>query len=1031
MSNSHYTFLPWLRKGISNTITPASGKPRAEIDVSVVVNDETSSPVDIKVQVVGPGDILGINKNMVVRTEPKNWVTDFEPNYLPFIEFYDEDFPWRYTPSVLSATARLTPWLHLLVLEESEFTRVTVANRPLASLKLKVAASAVLPDPGQLWAWAHVHVNSQVEGSVSIPDNSKLNTLLSTNPDNAASRLFSQRTLKENTAYYAFVIPSFESGRLAGLGLDVSATLDGQTRAWSLADVAGKEFPVYYEWFFRTGASGDFEYLVSLLKPRVMDANVGIRDLSVEEPGFGLDNLGADAIVGLEGALKAPTTVSRTFTDSNDRTKFEEQVQKILNLPEELKVSGSTATPLITPPFYGQWHALVTRLKIDPADENWIHALNKDPRNRSAAGLGALVVQKNQQSYMQSAWQQAGEIIEANQKIYYGQLAIEAGQMLYNKYIREMSEETLLQLTVPVHPKVMGSPTTIYQQVEESALPSSVFSRTFRRALRPSGNLMQNLGITPAEQRKGQLIGRINDGLVTAAPPKETPAGITDTVEVADALKKNIPPWKRLITDYFWLWLLLAVVIAVLIWLLMHQPWIGVVVGVVLVTALILLNHSAKKAGAGELVAPENFTSDNIRETEPRIDFVLTQPGGAAWPTDNVIDGSFNPNPGTEGERLRNALIDFTLLLEKPVFIPPVKKPLDITNAATKLRVAIQPSKAVSIRILRGIKGGKPQPEEDPIVPAMAYPDIRQPMYEPLRDISSELLLPNLNLVPPNTISLLESNQPFIEAYMTGVNHEFGRELLWNEYPTDQRGSSFRQFWDVSRVVNTQELPEEELVEQLKDISPIHTWTSRSMLGDHANRKPQHAVSESDGQLVLLVRGDVLKKYPNTVIYAQKAKWDDDAPQLSIDESLGGDIDDANIMYPSFSGSIEPDVTFIGFDLTAEQARGLVKEETQEEKDSVPVTDLGWFFVLREIPGEPRFGLDKAGTDTPAIATEWDQLAWSHLDSSSPVIDITKAIKATVGGTVQWGTNSADLASILYQKPVLIAVHARDMLTSL
>ena len=36
---------------------------------------------------------------MVVRTEPLNWITDFEPNYLPFVEFYDEDFAWRYTPA--------------------------------------------------------------------------------------------------------------------------------------------------------------------------------------------------------------------------------------------------------------------------------------------------------------------------------------------------------------------------------------------------------------------------------------------------------------------------------------------------------------------------------------------------------------------------------------------------------------------------------------------------------------------------------------------------------------------------------------------------------------------------------------------------------------------------------------------------------------------------------------------------------------------------------------------------------------------
>jgi hypothetical protein len=88
------------------------------------------------------------------------------------------------------------------------------------------------------------------------------------------------------------------------------------------------------------------------------------------------------------------------------------------------------------------------------------------------------------------------------------------------------------------------------------------------------------------------------------------------------------------------------------------------------------------------------------------------------------------------------------------------------------------------------------------LVPAMAYPDFEDPMYEKLRDISSELLIPNLNLIPPNTISLLVTNPPFIESYMVGLNHEFGKELLWREYPTDKRGSYFRQFWDVKGYYN-------------------------------------------------------------------------------------------------------------------------------------------------------------------------------------------------------------------------------------
>ena len=33
---------------------------------------------------------------------------------------------------------------------------------------------------------------------------------------------------------------------------------------------------------------------------------------------------------------------------------------------------------------------------------------------------------------------------------------------------------------------------------------------------------------------------------------------------------------------------------------------------------------------------------------------------------------------------------------------------------------------------------------------------------------------------------------------MVGLNHEMMRELLWREYPTDQRGTAFHRFWGRS-----------------------------------------------------------------------------------------------------------------------------------------------------------------------------------------------------------------------------------------
>ena len=84
----------------------------------------------------------------------------------------------------------------------------------------------------------------------------------------------------------------------------------------------------------------------------------------------------------------------------------------------------------------------------------------------------------------------------------------------------------------------------------------------------------------------------------------------------------------------------------------------------------------------------------------------------------------------------------------------------------------------------------------------MAYPKIDLPMYQPLKAISVENFLPGMNYIAPNSITLVETNQRFIEAYMVGLNHEFARKLLWREYPTDQRGSYFRQFWDVHSYID-------------------------------------------------------------------------------------------------------------------------------------------------------------------------------------------------------------------------------------
>jgi hypothetical protein len=340
----------------------------------------------------------------------------------------------------------------------------------------------------------------------------------------------------------------------------------------------------------------------------------------------------------------------------------------------------------------------------------------------------------------------------------------------------------------------------------------------------------------------------------------------------------------------------------------------------------------------------------------------------------------------------------------------------------------------------------------------MAYPVIDLPMYEPLKDLSSELFLPNINLIEPNSITLLETNQRFIESYMVGLNHEFARELLWREYPTDMRPSTFRQFWDVRGFFDTDNLDNEALKEKLRDIPPLHLWSKNSKLGDHDNREQGQ---DNEEELVLVIRGELLKRYPTAVIYAHRACWQrkDVTPADKDKEpcSKSGGIDNtkerhlisltpaeeakpprSKVLTPLYEAKIDPDIYFFGFDLTVEKAKGGTGENDTD--------DPGWFFVIKERPGEPRFGLD---TDKQDQLSDWNDLSWDNVQPKPPgsFIEIStspanfpllppgpgddeKTQQHNEDTNVVWShdMSSAELAYILFQAPVLVGVHASEML---
>ena len=532
-----YTFTSWLRRGIANSI---SQKDTLGVGPSGII-ERCSLPVDVTLNgvnihkdfsLIGPGDIIGVNPLMVVRTSPLQWISNFEPNYLAFLEYYDEDFCWRYTPASPNGD-RLRPWIVLLVLKEGEFVK-NDKKLPLPTVTLQ--SKDCLPPSDQSWSWAHVHINQGFDH----PDAfeaflESLNNLNEPNADHIISRLLSPRRLEANTNYYAFVVPAFETGRQAGLAQPTSA-IDAQKPSWDNSSAPGLELPVYYEWFFRTGVMEDFQFLAEQLVPRSMDPRVGIRDMDASQPGFGVDTGTNPPILGLEGALKSPFAVSTKFPLLPRQAKdFQMELQSILNFPDAYqKSTNHSDDPVVSAPIYGENHA--NQHSIDVNGDGWLNTLNSDPRNRVPAGFGTAVVQKNQEDYVARAWAQVKTVLGLNQKVRFSLTAVALASAFKTKFVDKISTEQFLLFSSPLLKKVKGSPISLHSQMLQSLLPPAALSPAMRRLTRGRGPASRQLRKSGKAFSHASLIQQLNQGVLSAAPPMPEPQDLPTDEKIANAL---------------------------------------------------------------------------------------------------------------------------------------------------------------------------------------------------------------------------------------------------------------------------------------------------------------------------------------------------------------------------------------------------------------------------------------------------------------------------------------------------------------
>lgn len=434
--------LPNLRKGLSRRISGNDGL-RATFDIDVqlkghgvgMAEDELKvvpglegmkSSLTRKFLLAGPVDVRGIDKDAVCQVVPAHKSTGFASGNMPYIEFYEEDLPWKYTP--LTSEVKLKPWLLLLACKEGEYkVESDDAGNHRVVIDLDGAAGDSTADelktffPGEEIFHKLAHVQVTVSEGEECQDEVKY---IKEHPENGISRLFCSRKLADYTQYAMFLVPAFELGRLAGLGESVSEGVGVETLSWT-AGTRKQTFPVYYQWTFSTGADS-FMTLADkqqfLTDSEMAGLPAGLK-ADISETG-----LKAYRLVNQKQSEQAPIDIPAALVKRGKQkrlscvepTSMDDELKSLLLkspvFSDDDPEHPAYEDPWVVPPVYGARHILAKPENLDD-DGLFLKELNLRFGNRAVAGMGATVVKKNQEQFMNRAWGMVEEVNALNQRV--------------------------------------------------------------------------------------------------------------------------------------------------------------------------------------------------------------------------------------------------------------------------------------------------------------------------------------------------------------------------------------------------------------------------------------------------------------------------------------------------------------------------------------------------------------------------------------------------------------------------------------
>lgn len=455
MENKQNYFFPWVRKGLSRKISEKDtlGKvvensienynlhPTVRLTTTVNLTDNSQNveerTLNKILNLVGPSDILGINSSAIKLFKPSDGEVGFSNEYLPYIEFWEPDFAWRFTPASPGENGRLRPWLALVVCSK-EKCRIANATQNTAKVIFDIKDNddyqRIFPDPSKIDYLAHAQ---------------------GITPNKADfCRVVAMSKIEKDNEYMALLIPTFEIGRLRGIGCDEEdlKNIDLQKSSWEKKYTDQKDlhknpwtFPVYKHWSFVAG-NGSFETLV-----KKISANSETKDsikVDVTQMGDGFDystlnEVPERKLIDMPTAIKTFNRVDSKFPDSTKKGEdvIAERLRSLLTRNSVFDENGRQTVggvisqdmddPWVVPPVYGAKHIMATSL--DEENAEWMNQINLDVNYRAAAGLGKKAVQLHQEEFVGRAWKQLDYINELNEIIHKKELAAKLDKSLKNR----------------------------------------------------------------------------------------------------------------------------------------------------------------------------------------------------------------------------------------------------------------------------------------------------------------------------------------------------------------------------------------------------------------------------------------------------------------------------------------------------------------------------------------------------------------------------------------------------------------------